>query len=68
MFAIKKAPKSSLKLQIYDDTDLIDEDSLLTEEDLKKPELLPGKFAKPDNMFLFSYGKALILIKCKYFS
>ncbi|GLT91672.1 hypothetical protein SLE2022_095480 [Rubroshorea leprosula] len=38
-FAIKKAPKSSLKLQIDEDSDLIDEDSLLTEEDLKKPQL-----------------------------
>ncbi|PON50233.1 Anamorsin [Parasponia andersonii] len=37
-FAIMKAPKSSV-VQIDDDSDLIDEDSLLTEEDLKKPQL-----------------------------
>ncbi|GAB4850655.1 hypothetical protein Ancab_029966 [Ancistrocladus abbreviatus] len=37
-FSIKVAPKSLPKLQI-DDSDLIDEDSLLTEEDLKKPQL-----------------------------
>ncbi|KDO53005.1 hypothetical protein CISIN_1g0222852mg, partial [Citrus sinensis] len=38
-FAIKKAPKSLAKLQVDDDSDLIDEDTLLTEEDLKKPQL-----------------------------
>lgn len=38
-FAIKKSIKSSVKVQI--DDDLIDEDSLLTEEDLKKPQLPP---------------------------
>ncbi|CAL0304303.1 unnamed protein product [Lupinus luteus] len=41
-FALKKVVKTSPKLQIDLDSDLIDEDSLLTEEDLKKPQL-PGK-------------------------
>ncbi|XP_039031364.1 anamorsin homolog [Hibiscus syriacus] len=38
-FAIKKTVKNPLKIQMDDDSDLIDEDSLLTEEDLKKPQL-----------------------------
>ncbi|XP_027352426.1 anamorsin homolog isoform X2 [Abrus precatorius] len=38
-FAIKKATP---KVQIDVDSDLIDEDSLLTEEDLKKPQLPPS--------------------------
>lgn len=40
-FTIKKTVKNPLKIQIDDDSDLIDEDSLLTEEDLKKPQLPP---------------------------
>ncbi|KAG8372444.1 hypothetical protein BUALT_Bualt12G0066800 [Buddleja alternifolia] len=38
-FSIKKASKVLPKIQIDDDMDLIDEDSLLTEEDMKKPQL-----------------------------
>lgn len=35
--------KSSPKVQIDFDSDLIDENSLLSEEDLKKPQLPSGK-------------------------
>ncbi|KAL1324402.1 hypothetical protein HN51_034566 [Arachis hypogaea] len=41
-FALKKVVKNSPKVQIDVDSDLIDEDSLLTEEDLKKPQLPPS--------------------------
>ncbi|KAE8650912.1 anamorsin homolog [Cucumis sativus] len=41
-FAIKKPAKILPKIQLDDDSDLIDEDSLLTAEDLKKPQLPVG--------------------------
>ncbi|KAK2381428.1 anamorsin protein [Trifolium repens] len=41
-FALKKVVKSSPKVQIDFDSDLIDENSLLSEEDLKKPVLPSG--------------------------
>ncbi|KAL5730346.1 hypothetical protein ACHQM5_003178 [Ranunculus cassubicifolius] len=38
-FSLKKSTKVLPKIEIDDDEDLIDEDTLLTEEDLKKPKL-----------------------------
>ena len=39
-FSLKK--QSLTKIHMEDDLDLIDEESLLTEEDLRRPELPPG--------------------------
>uniref|UniRef100_M4E4G9 Uncharacterized protein n=1 Tax=Brassica campestris TaxID=3711 RepID=M4E4G9_BRACM len=44
-FALKKPSKTLLKVNLDDDLDLIDEDSLLTDEELKKPQL-PAKEVK----------------------
>ncbi|TVU44022.1 hypothetical protein EJB05_03446 [Eragrostis curvula] len=38
-FPLKKATNALPKIQIDDDSELIDEDSLLTEDDLKKPQV-----------------------------
>jgi len=38
-FSIKKATKILPKLEVDNEMDLIDEDSLLTEEDMKKPQM-----------------------------
>ncbi|WOL18206.1 hypothetical protein Cni_G26999 [Canna indica] len=38
-FPLKKATNKVPKIQVDDESDLIDEDSLLTDEDLKKPQL-----------------------------
>ncbi|KAF7059457.1 hypothetical protein CFC21_066363 [Triticum aestivum] len=42
-FPLRKAIKALPKIEIDDDDELIDEDSLLTEEDLKKPQLPVGR-------------------------
>jgi hypothetical protein len=50
-FTFKKATKAPPKIQIDDDSELIDEDSLLTEEGLKKPQLPVGTIINPSTYF-----------------
>lgn len=42
-FSIKKVVKAVPNIQLDDESDLIDEDTLLSEEDFKKPQLPIGK-------------------------
>lgn len=51
-FPLKKTSQVLPKVQIDDDLDLIDEDSLLTEEDLKKPQLPAGEYS---SFYCFNY-------------
>jgi hypothetical protein len=52
-FPLKKAIKALPKTKI-DDDELIDEHSLLTEDDLKKPQLPVGTVNKPSD-FVYSF-------------
>jgi anamorsin len=50
-FPLKKATRALPKIQIDDDSDLIDEDNLLmTEEGLKKPQVPVGIATNPFNL------------------
>lgn len=63
-FALKKPAKSILKVKLDDDLDLIDEDSLLTEEVLKKPQLPLGN--KTQSNYL-SQSLSLQIITSKFY-
>lgn len=49
-FPLKKVTRALPKIQIDDDSDLIDEDNLLTEEGLKKPQVPVGIVTNPFNL------------------
>uniref|UniRef100_A0A0D9XYP5 Anamorsin homolog n=1 Tax=Leersia perrieri TaxID=77586 RepID=A0A0D9XYP5_9ORYZ len=55
-FSLKKATKAPPKIQNDDDSKLIDEDSLLTVDDLKKPQLPDGVEPKDLPMFFLLAG------------
>lgn len=72
-FPIRRAVKTVPKIQIDDESDLIDEDSLLTEEDLKKPQLPPGSIQNPSifgyissDVFFVKEGFNSCLILCSW--
>lgn len=54
-FPLKKTTNALPKIQLSDESDLIDEDSLLTEEDLKKPELPVGRFLSLFSFFVINF-------------
>ena len=47
-FSLKKAIKALPEIEINDDDELIDEYNLLTEEDLKRPQLAPSNYYKKE--------------------
>jgi hypothetical protein len=61
-FPLKKTVKVLPKIQLSDESDLIDEDSLLTEEDLKKPELPVGGRISFILSFFYSFFLSFIFL------